>query len=191
MYYELASDQYGCKQHADEDAVYLLTLRGAEVNARDNDRKTPALLAGENDKHGVIHVLAAAGADLDRRDIHGNVALIAAANNDHADTLKELMLNGASLGVTDHDRYNCLERAIQNRKDLCAAMYIRLEPHEDYISHYLDTIEIHIFRMISLRMTETLEAILDRMVIQDDKSNTYSQWCFAQKIGGGALPFQI
>ena len=159
-------------EHADEDAVYLLTIRGAEVNARDNDGKTPALLAGENDKHGVIHVLAAAGADLDRRDIHGNVALIAAAKNGHADTLKELMLNGASLGVTDHDRYNCLERAIQNRKDLCAAMYIRLEPHEDFISHYLDTIEIHIFRMISLRMTETLEAILDRMVIQDDKSKT-------------------
>ena len=161
-------------EHADEDAVYLLTLRGAEVNARDKNGKTPALLAGENGKHGVIHVLAGAGADLDKRDIHGNVALIAAAKNGHANTLKELMLNGASLEVTDHERYNCLERAIQNRKDLCAAMYIRLEPHEDYISYYLNTIEIHIFRLISLRLTETLEAILDRMVIQDDKSRTNS-----------------
>ena len=161
-------------EHADEDAVYLLTLRGADVNARDKEGKTPALLAGENGKHGVIHVLAGAGADLDKRDVHGNVALIAAAKNGHANTLKELILNGASLEVTDHERYNCLERAIQNRKDLCAAMYIRLEPHEDYIRYYLNTIEIHIFRLISLRLTETLEAILDRMVIQDDKSKTNS-----------------
>ena len=159
-------------EHADEDAVYLLTLRGADVNARDKDGKTPALIAGEHGKAGVIHILAGAGADLDWRDNHGNVALISAAKNGHASTLKELMLNGASHEVTDRDRYNCLERAIQNRKDLSAAMYIRLEPNLDFLSVYLETIEIHIFRSISLRLTETLQALLDRMVIQDDKSHT-------------------
>ncbi|KAI6654066.1 hypothetical protein LOD99_2913 [Oopsacas minuta] len=161
-------------EHADEDAVYLLTLRGAEVNVRDKDGKTPTLLAGENGKHGVIHILAGAGADLDKRDLNGNVALIAAAKNGHSITLKELMLNGASLEVTDHERYNCLERAIQNRKDLCAAMYIRLEPNEDFLDCYLNSIEIHIFRLVNLRLTETLEALLDRMVIQNDKSHTNS-----------------
>ena len=159
-------------EHADEDAVYLLTLRGADVNARDKNGKTPALIAGENGKYGVIHILAGAGADLDWRDNHGNVAIISAAKNGHASTLKELMLNGASLEVTDRERYNCLERAIQNRKDLSAAMYIRLEPNEDFLRIYISTIEIHIFRLISLRLTETLEALLDRMVIQDDKSHT-------------------
>ena len=159
-------------EHADEDAVYLLTLRGADVNARDKHGKTPALIAGENGKEGAIHILAGAGADLDRRDNHGNVSIISAAKNGHATTLRELMLNGASLEVTDRERYNCLEQAIQNRKDLSAAMYIRLHPVENYLYIYLQTIEIHIFRLVNMSLTETLEALLDRMVIQEDKSHT-------------------
>ena len=155
-------------QHADEDILYLLTTRGGDVNARENRGKTPALIAAENGKEGCIHILAAAGASLDQRDKQGNAPLIVAASQGHTNTVRELILNGASFDVTDNERYNALERAILNKKDGAAAILIRLAPQEDYVGYYLLTVEISLLKIVRYRLTETLKALLDRMVVQDD-----------------------
>lgn len=61
-------------------------------------------------------MLAGAGADLDQRDSSKNTPLIVSAINGHADTVKELILNGASVDAPDAQRQNAIERAIQNRQ---------------------------------------------------------------------------
>ena len=155
-------------QYADEDILYLLTTRGGDVNAREHKGKTPVMIAAENAKDGCIHILAAAGASLDQRDKQGNAPLIVAASQGHTNTVRELILNGASFEVTDNERYNALERAITNKKDGAAAIIIRLSPQEDYVSYYLRTVEISLLKIVRYRLTETLKALLDRMVVQDD-----------------------
>ena len=155
-------------QHADEDILYLLTTRGGDVNARENRGKTPALIAAENGKEGCIHILAAAGASLDQRDKQGNAPLIVAASKGHTNTVRELILNGASSDVTDNERYDALERAIMNKKDGAAAIIIRLQSEVDYLKYYLLTGEISLLKIVRFRLTETLKALLDRMVVQDE-----------------------
>ena len=155
-------------QHADEDILYLLTTRGGDVNARENGGKTPALIAAENGKEGCIHILAAAGASLDQRDKQGNAPLIVAASKGHTNTVKELIFNGASFEVIDNGRYNALERAILNKKDRAAAIIIRLWPEVDYLNYFLSTVEVSLLKIVRFRLTETLKALLDRMVVQDD-----------------------
>ena len=155
-------------QYVDEDILYLLTTRGGDVNAREHKGKTPVMIAAENAKDGCIHILAAAGASLDQRDKQGNAPLIVAASQGHTNTVRELILNGASFDVTDNERYNALERAITNKKDGAAAIIIRLSPQEDYVSYYLMTVEISLLKIVRYRLTETLKALLDRMVVQHD-----------------------
>ncbi|KAI6654070.1 Ankyrin repeat domain-containing protein 29-like [Oopsacas minuta] len=158
-------------QYADESVLYLLTTRNADVNARENRGKSPALIAAENGKEGCIHILASAGANLDQRDKQGSTPLIVAAGLGHTNTVKELILNGASFDVTDNERFNALERAIHNKKDGAAAMFIRLHPQNDYVKHYLDTVEKSLIKIVSYKLTETIKALLDRMVVQKDRLN--------------------
>eukprot|EP00800_Vazella_pourtalesii_P020420 TRINITY_DN7206_c0_g2_i1.p1 TRINITY_DN7206_c0_g2~~TRINITY_DN7206_c0_g2_i1.p1 ORF type:complete len:939 (+),score=209.18 TRINITY_DN7206_c0_g2_i1:43-2859(+) len=165
-------DGYNCVhmacQCADEDILYLLTTRNADVNAREKKGKTPAMISAENGKDGCIQILASAGANLDQRDKLGNAPLITAAGQGHTNTVRELILNGASFDVTDNDRYNALEKAILNKKDGAAAMIIRLAPQEDYVGYYLCTVEISMLKIVRYNLTETLKALMDRMVVQTD-----------------------
>ena len=162
-------------QHAEENILYLLTTKGGDVNAREKKGKTPALVAAENGKDGCIHILAAAGANLDQRDKQGNAPLIVAAGQGHTNTVKELIINGASFDVTDNERYNALEKAILSKKDGAAAIFIRLAPQMDYIDYYRNTIEISMLKIVRYRLTETLKALLDRMVVQPDPLNA-TEW---------------
>ena len=159
-------------QCADEDILYLLTTRNADVNAREKRGKSPALIAAENGKDGCIHILATAGANLDQRDVLGNTPLITAAGQGHTNTVRELILNGASFDVTDNDRYNALEKAILNKKDGAAAMIIRLDNRkEEYFRYLLDEVEISMLKIVRYNLTETLKALMDRMVVQTDPLN--------------------
>ena len=159
-------------QYADEDILHLLTMRGGDVKAREHEGKTPALIAAENGKESCIHILAAAGASLDQRDNQGNAPLIVAASQGHTNTVKQLIFNGASFDVVDNERYDALERAIMNKKDGAAAMIIRLHPKVDYIKYYLKVGEISLLKIVRYRLTKTLNALLDRMVVQNDPLNS-------------------
>ena len=50
-----------------------------------------------------------------------------------------------------------------------------LSPQIDYISYYRVTIEISMLKIVRYRLTETIKALLDRMVIQHDPLNA-TQW---------------
>ena len=155
-------------QYADADILHLLTTRGGDVNARENKGKTPALIAAENGKEGCIRVLAEAGADLDQRDNEGNAPLTIAASEGYPNTIKELILNEATFGLQDFERNTAIERAIMNKRDAAAAMIIRLAPYDNYVQHLVWEDETSLFKIARYRLMDTLNAVLDKMVIQDD-----------------------
>ena len=51
-------------------------------------------------------------------------------------------------------------------------MFIRLAPQEDYVSYYLATVEISMLKIVRYNLTETLKALMDRMVVQTDPLNS-------------------
>ena len=165
---------------AGEDTIHLLVSQGADVNATDFKGRTPVFLAAENGKDSVISVLASAGANLDALDNAGSIPLIIACTKGHSVTVSELILNGASMEVTDCERYNGLERAIQNRMDAAAAIYIRLHPNKEFLEYYIDCMEINPIQIVKYGMLETIKALLDRMIVPDDSSRTSNGRVYVQ-----------
>ena len=150
---------------ADEDSVQLLIKRGAEINVINHKGETPIFNAARTGKQGHIAILAREKANLDQRDDNGTFPLLLACENGHTNAIEELITNGASLKVTNEQRYNCLERAIHSRKDSSAAMCVRLDPSEDFINEYKEKYEIPMNDLAKYDMIETLNALLDRMVV--------------------------
>ncbi|KAI6646498.1 hypothetical protein LOD99_12619 [Oopsacas minuta] len=155
-------------QTAEEDTIQLLVTWGADVNATDENGRGPVFVAAENGRASIISVLASVGANLDALDIEGDIPLIIACAKGHSKTVSELILNGASMEVTDRKRYSGLERAIQNKQDSAAAIYIRLHPERKFLKYYLNSMEIMVIQIVKYGMQETIRALLDRMIVPHD-----------------------
>ena len=156
-------------EDAAEDVIYLLVTNAADIDVVDNSGYTALLIAAENGKENAVSILANAGANLDMRNEHGCSALILAAINGHASVVRELITNGASIDITDNGRYNALERGILNRKDSATAMIIRLTHERDFLLYYTEAIEVSIHKLLKFEMEKSLTALLDRMIIIDEK----------------------
>ena len=153
--------------YADKAILSILIQRGGDVNVREKKGKTAVMIAAENGRDDCMHILAAAGANLDQRDNERNVPLTTAASLGYKDTVRKLILNGASIRVRDDQRYNALERAIMNKRDGTAAVIIRLTPQTDSLQNLQSV-------LVSghSQLTETVTALLDRMVVQARPQDT-------------------
>ena len=149
--------------NGNEEILQLLIEYGADFTARDDKGKTAALIAAEGGKDGCIAILARQGVNLDQRDNYGEVPMTKAASLGHASTVKELIKNGASFG-RNFLRFNALEMACLNGKDDVAAVIIQLDPRKDFMGYYRDCIWITWMKLVRDRMTESITAMLDRMV---------------------------
>ena len=161
----LASD------NGNEEILQLLIEYRADFTTRDDKGKTAALIAAEGGKDGCIAILARQGVNLDQRDNYGEVPMTKAASLGHASTVKELIKNGASFG-TNLWKFDGLEIACLNGKDDVAAVIIKLYPTEDFIKLYLKRCYITWMKLVRDRMTESITAILDRMVLPPDDSTS-------------------
>lgn len=152
--------------YAGKATLRILLQRGGDVNVREKKGKTAVMIAAEIGREDCIHILAAAGANLDQRDNERNVPLITAASLGHKDTMRELILNGASIRVCDNQRYNAFERAVMNKRDGTAAVIIRLATPADSLQNYLQSISTSLLESGQNQLTETMKALLDRLVVQ-------------------------
>ena len=175
----LTALHFACET-AEEDTIQLLVTKGADVNAMDQSGRTPVFLAAENGKDGIISVLATAGANLDALDDNGNIPLIIACSRGHTATVRELILNGASTEVADYERYNGLERAILNKKDSSAAVYVRLHQDKNFLGYFVDTIELNVVQVVKYGLNETVRALLDRMIVPESSSRSSDGEVFTQ-----------
>ena len=159
----LASD------NGNEEILQLLIEYGADFTERDDKGKTAALIAAEAGKDGCIAILARQGVNLDQRDNYGEIPMTKAASLGHASIVKELIKNGASFG-TNYLRFDGLEMACLNGKDDVAAVIIQLRPSEDFMEFYRKCVWITWMKLVRDRMTESVTALLDRMVLPPNDS---------------------
>jgi hypothetical protein len=81
------------------DVVAALIANGADVNAKDNDGKTPLHWAMNAD---VVEALIAHGADVNAKDNEGSTPLHGATDHGDADIVETLIAHGADVNAKDN-----------------------------------------------------------------------------------------
>lgn len=84
---------------------------GADANSRDNNHRTPLMLAANNNKLKCVAVLLNFKASPDLQDAQGNSALLLACAQGHGAIVNLLMDHGASLTLNNKQEFDCLELA--------------------------------------------------------------------------------
>jgi uncharacterized protein len=93
--------------------VRKLLAEGADLEARDEDGRTPIFSAVLGNSVGVLGLLLEAGADVNARDDHGWTALHFAASECLPEMARLLVGRGADLNAQDEDGATPLWRAVQ------------------------------------------------------------------------------
>ncbi|GFR98468.1 LOW QUALITY PROTEIN: ankyrin repeat protein [Elysia marginata] len=95
-------------QHKGEK-VALLLRHGADINHSNLMTKTPLMIAAALDRNlYVFKLLLASGPDVNAQDLNGNTALHVAVESRGEDKLKDLVSNGADMGMINSDNRNPL-----------------------------------------------------------------------------------
>lgn len=93
------------------ECVKLLLDRGADVDTRNDARRTPLQLASERGKAGAIRLLAGAGAELDTQDRKGRTPLHRATYEGHAEAAEALLAAGADSNMLNKNGKTAFEIA--------------------------------------------------------------------------------
>jgi ankyrin repeat protein len=80
-----------------EAMVKLLVEKGADLESKDSDGRTPLSWAAENGYEAVVKLLVEKGADLESRDRVGRTSLSWAAGNGYETVVRQLVEKGVSL----------------------------------------------------------------------------------------------
>ncbi len=173
----------------------LLINVGANVNARDNDGKTPLMYAAERGDYKSLQLLLEAGAEINAVDNYGNSALIYAANSGNKKTLETLGNAGidpniankrgrtALMYIADRDYFSTTTKpervayligigadaSMKDNEGLTAKdIYINHETNKDQ-----GQIDTHLVKMLSVETNEDKkEKVKKTMSLQSKKANT-------------------
>ncbi len=110
------NDLVRCVFANDLAALADLLARGADVNIRDEDERTPLIHAAIDGKTEIVKALIAAGADVNVQDAVGFSALHYAAQNQHAQVASLLLDASANVDLVDTYGNSPLRRAVFNSK---------------------------------------------------------------------------
>jgi ankyrin repeat protein len=102
------ADVNGCTplHHAvkdDDSRVHLLIAAGANVNARDNEGKTPLHALHGMKNANVVEVMIAAGANVNARDNEGKTPLHAPHGMKNANVVEVMIAAGANVNARDNE----------------------------------------------------------------------------------------
>ena len=126
-------------------------------------------------KHHFVQRLIELGADPDQRDQNGVCPFIEAAKNGHLLTVKAFVMNGATLSLLGKDGKTALDHSLENKKDATSAMLIRLDKRKDCLEKFTqryENTEHNIEKLIKARQRETIVALLDRSVSEEEQKVT-------------------
>jgi ankyrin repeat protein len=92
--------------------VRQLLQRGADVNARDADQRTPLISAVLGGSVGLVGLLLESGAEVNAADSEGFTALHFAAQEHEPEIARILIARGANVNAQDNDGSSVLWRAV-------------------------------------------------------------------------------
>ncbi|KAK2593104.1 hypothetical protein QQS21_009194 [Conoideocrella luteorostrata] len=105
--------------------IFLLADRGAEVDAKDDNERTPLSWASNNGREAMVKVLLEKGADVETKDNDGRTPLLLATNNRHEATVKVLLEKGAGVEAKDNDGRTPLLLATNNRHEATVQVLLK------------------------------------------------------------------
>ncbi len=118
-----------CKGHF--LCVYLLTKRGANVNAQDKQEMTALIWAALNGHTDCVRLLLDAGANKDAMDNHGNTALILAAQHGHSECVRLLVERGVLTEAREKHDMSALALAAHFGHTGCVRLLINGGANQD------------------------------------------------------------
>jgi ankyrin repeat protein len=145
-------------RHGNLEAVKYLVERGADVNAKDNDGKTPLMWAAEYDGEkglNVVEYLIRHGADISRERVR-NSLLQLAAEYGHLNTVKYLVGHGANVNAKDKNGKTPLIRA---------AYRGRLDVVKYLVEHGAD-VDIHAVRVARSESENVYNYLKWRLIVE-------------------------
>jgi uncharacterized protein len=89
-----------------------LIMRGAQVNAADDDGRTPLLMAAIQGDGSLVRVLLEHGATLNAHDEDGWTPLLGAVANGHTPVVRLLLQHGAETNARDNEGKTVLDHAM-------------------------------------------------------------------------------
>ena len=110
-----------CKQTHTEQMISFLIEKGADVNAKDNDGKTPLMFASEGARVTAVNLLLSKGARVNEKDNEGRSALLFATyawndGKEDPEIADTLLKHGADVNAQDNDGVTPLIRAVWNAR---------------------------------------------------------------------------
>jgi ankyrin repeat protein len=96
--------------------IRLLLKKGADVNAKDGNRRTPLMHAAQGGHDALCRLLIKKGADIDARDDGNETALMKAAMCGHSKICALLIRSGASMGFVNSLGNSALKLAMLNNR---------------------------------------------------------------------------
>ena len=99
-------------KHGELDKVRELIAKGANVNATDNEGKTPLVRAVTNKHEAVVKALLKLGANVDQGDRAGVTPLMFASKMGSVEIVKLLLDKGANVNKTDNDGQTALMKTL-------------------------------------------------------------------------------
>ncbi|WP_083232879.1 ankyrin repeat domain-containing protein [Endozoicomonas atrinae] len=110
------SHLHNSAQNGHLEAIDALIARGADVNARTKDGRTPLHNAAQNGHLEAIDALIARGADVNARTKDGRTPLHFAAQNGHLEAIDALIARGADVNARTKKGDTALKSASDNKK---------------------------------------------------------------------------
>ncbi|KAK3937769.1 ankyrin repeat protein [Diplogelasinospora grovesii] len=91
-----------------EAVVQQLLAKGADIDAKDNDSRTPLLYAAQSGHEAVVQRLLAKGADVNVKGRDGWTPLLYAAQSGHEAVVQQLLAKGADVEAKDNNGWTPL-----------------------------------------------------------------------------------